>query len=250
MKDRDPVAGDDGIPDIEMQISDLLKKKKRNYLTALQLRNSLSAAVLKHLGLARTSSRPSDILNRLKPYLGNAVAEYRGSRSVYIGFAMSLKDMIKDKIRKNPGISSKNLAKDLPMAKKDFIANLNRLLESGDVICTFNENCIPCLKLSARIGAQISFDEPSVNGRSALEAAYRTVGKGQKFVRIHRIREYLNWPRKQFDETLKSLMADYTIELHGGDPSAMSDKEIKGSFAGDDGLLYINLTWWGDTDEH
>lgn len=244
------VRDSETFPDIEAQISELLKKKKRNYLTATQLKNSLSAVLLKHLGLTKTSSRPADILNRLKPYLGNAIGEYKSSRYSYIGFAMSLKDMIKDKIRKNPGISSKNLAKDLPMSKKEFISHLNNLLESGEAVCTFNENCIPCLKLSARVGAQIRLEEADVDVRCAFEAAYRTVGKGQKIVRIHRIREYLNWPRRQFDETLKSLMADYTIELHGGDPSAMSDKEIKGSFAGDDGLLYINLTWWGKNDEH
>lgn len=239
----------EGISDIETQISDILKKKKRNYLTATQLRNSLSAVFLKRIGLNKNKGS-SDILNRLKPYFGNALREYKGTRYTYIGFAMSPKEMIKDKIRKNPGISFKNLAKDLPVGKKDFISDLNRLLESGELICTFNENGIPGLKLSARVGAQLRLEEAAVNSRSAFEAAYRRVGKGQKFVRIHRIREYLSWPKKQFDETLKSLMADYTIELHGGDPSAMSDKEIKGSFLGDDGLLYINLTWWGDTDEY
>lgn len=88
-----------------------------------------------------------------------------------------------------------------------------------------------------------------ISGRAAFKAAYNKVGKGQNFVRIHRIREYLNWDREHFDNTLKELMADYTIELHGGDPSIMTEKEIKNSFTDEHGVLYINLTWWGENDE-
>jgi hypothetical protein len=45
------------------------------------------------------------------------------------------------------------------------------------------------------------------------------------------------------------LMADYTIELHGGDPSIMTEQEIRDSYTDENGLLYINLTWWGENDE-
>lgn len=92
-------------------------------------------------------------------------------------------------------------------------------------------------------------EERPVNGRTVFKTAYDKVGRGQSIVRIHRIREYLNWPGERFDLMLVSLMADYTIELHGGDPSIMTEKEIRDSFTDENGVLYINLTWWGKNDE-
>ncbi|MCI0526980.1 MAG: hypothetical protein L0Y56_05930, partial [Nitrospira sp.] len=71
------------------------------------------------------------------------------------------------------------------------------------------------------------------------------VGKGRGFVRIHRIRELLNWTRERFDRVLMDLMADYIIELHGGDPSILTEQEIRNSFMDENGMLYITLTWRG-----
>ncbi len=234
--------------DIKTEITTLLKRKKKKYLTVTQIRNGLSTASLKQLGLSKKRP-PTEVLRHLKPHMGDAVWEYRGARAAYIGFGMSPEDMILDKIKKKPGLSSKNVAKNLPMLKKEFIASLNQLLESGTVICTFNENHLPSLKISPKIGRQTHIQERPIDGRAAFKSAYDRVGKGQHFVRIHRIRDHLSWPRERFDRMLMELMADYTIELHGGDPSIMAEREIRESFADENGLLYINLTWWGKNDE-
>ncbi|MDM8550106.1 hypothetical protein QUF72_08520 [Desulfobacterales bacterium HSG2] len=236
-------------PIVQKQIAELLRKRKKDYLTVTQIRNGLSAALLKRLGIAKHKSRAGDVLSHLKPYLGTGMSAYKGPKSVYIGFDMSMNEIILDKIRRNPGMSPKNLARNLPMIKKDFIANLNKLLETGDVICTFSESHTPRLKISCKIGGQTTLEERPIDGRAVFKAACEKVGKGQKFVRIHRIREYLDWPGERFDRMLMHLMADYTIELHGGDPSIMTEKEIKDSFTDENGLLYINLTWWGKDDE-
>jgi len=239
------------LADIETQISELLKKKKKNYITVTQLKNTLPASLLKQFGIIKRKSRPTDILRYLKPHLGSSLWEYRSPRSVYIGFRMSSEEIILEKIRKNPGLSSKNLARNLPLLKQEFIPGLNRLLESGEVVCTFGENHMPRLRISAGIGRQtrISEKESFRDGRTAFKIAYDRVGRGQNFVRIHRIRECLNWSGEYFDKTLKNLLADYTVEPHGGDPSTMSEKEIRDSFTDEHGVLYINLTWWGDNDE-
>lgn len=236
-------------PIVQKQIADLLKKRKKDYLTVTQIKNGLSAALLRQMGLAKHKSGVGDVLKHLKPHLGTGISAYKGPRSVYIGFNMSLEDVILNKIRQTPGMSPKNLARNLPMVKKDFIANLNKLLDRGTVVCTFSENHTPRLKISCKIGGQTTLEECPTDGRSAFKAACEKVAKGQKFVRIHRVREYLNWPGERFDRMLMHLMADYTIELHGGDPSIMTENEIKASFVDENGLLYINLTWWGKDDE-
>lgn len=239
---------EENFPDVEEQIARLLQKKRESYLTVTQIRNGLPASVLKHFGLNKKRSGPADIIRKLKPYLRN-MSEYKGSRTAYIGFRKSSDEIILDKIRRKPGISPKNLARILPMVKKEFIAGLNRLLESGDVICAFNNNYMPGLKIAAKIGEQISLENRPTDGRAAFKSAYNKVGKGKNFVRIHRIREHLNWPSERFERMLMDLMADYTVELHGGDPTTMTEKEIRDSFTDENGLLYINLTWWGKNDE-
>jgi len=241
-------------PNIEEQISILLKKKNKDYLTITQIRNSLAASVLKHLGITKQRSSAGEVLKKLKPYIGNCMWEYRGSKTVYIGFRKSSEDIILNKIREQPGISSKNLCKDLPMPRKDFISTLNKLLESGKIVCTLNEENIIFLKISdfpvaaQNQGMKRKIRKNDSDDTAIFKAAYESVRNGGGVVRIHRIREYLNWSKEQFDKTLKRLMADYTIELHGGDPSIMTEKEIKNSFTDENGLLYINLTWWGENE--
>jgi len=241
-------------PNIEDQISALLKKKNKDYLTITQIRNSLAASVLNHFGIKKQKSSVSEVLKKLKPYIGSCMWEYRGAKTVYIGFRKSFEEIILNKIREQPNISSKNLSKDLPMLKKDFISTLNKLLESGNILCTLNEEHTVFLKISdlpvsaQNQGTKRKIRKNDSNDTSIFKTAYESVRNGGGVVRIHRIREYLDWSRERFDKTLKKLMADYTVELHGGDPSVMTEKEIKDSFTDKEGLLYINLTWWGKND--
>ena len=58
-------------------------------------------------------------------------------------------------------------------------------------------------------------------------------------------RDALPWPRERFDGVLRALLADYTVELHGGDPSVMTEEELRHSFTDADGTLYIALSWRG-----
>lgn len=231
--------------DIEKMVSDLLKKKKKDYLTVTQIRDGLPALLLKHFGIVKKKSGATDVLKKLKPYLGSTIWEYRGARTAYIGFNMPTEKLILNKIRQSPGLSPKNLAKNLPVSKKDFISNLNKLLEAGTVVCTFNESYSVVLNISGR--TELAMPETGhPDARLAFRTAYNEISKGNGLVRIHRIRESLGWPEGRFDSVLKDLMSDYTIELHGGDPSTLTEQEIKDSYTDENGVLYINVTWWGE----
>lgn len=75
--------------------------------------------------------------------------------------------------------------------------------------------------------------------------AYRVIGQGRDFVRIHRIREALEWPREDFDCLLDTLAAAYHIELHGGDPGRLSPEQLEGSYCDAQGKLYLTVSWRG-----
>jgi len=44
-------------------------------------------------------------------------------------------------------------------------------------------------------------------------------------------------------------MAEYIVELHGGDPSSLTEDQITNSYTDKQGFLYITLTWWGNKNE-
>jgi hypothetical protein len=157
---------------------------------------------------------------------------------------MPAEEFILCKIRQKPGLSSKQLGMQLPMAKKSYLTALNGLLKTGAVVCTLKENHTPCLNVADTYLPQPK--EAPGDDRAALKAAYDEVGQGRSFVRIHRLREYLQWPRQRFDQVLRNLMAAYTVELHGGDPSLLTETDIRNSFLDEHGMLYITLSWRGE----
>ena len=59
---------------------------------------------------------------------------------------------------------------------------------------------------------------------------------------IYRIRRHLDWPRERFDAVLCELKRDYAIQLHGGDPSSMTEQELQDSYMDENNILYLNLT--------
>ena len=80
----------------------------------------------------------------------------------------------------------------------------------------------------------------------AFKAAYNRIGKGRGFVRIHRMRDFLKWDREKFDRVLTALLADYAVEIHRGDPSVMTEKEIRDSYTDENGTLHITLSRYAE----
>jgi hypothetical protein len=231
---------------IEKEILDVLKKKDKDYLTVRQIVDGISATSRRQLVLSKKATT-TEILNKLTPHLGEALQIYKVAKSSYIGYKRPLGEILLSKIKQKPGISSKQLGRNLPVLKKVYIETLNVLLEKGSVICTFKENYADSLRTSDKVQVFVERKGIPINARAAFKGAYNEVGKGRNFVPIHRIREQLNWTREQFDQVLMELMADYVVEPHGGDPSTMTEIEIRNSFMDENGMLYIAVSWRGET---
>src|SRR3989442_5134001 len=63
-----------------------------------------------------------------------------------------------------------------------------------------------------------------------------------RFVRIHRLRQTLPWPRARFDAMLETLRAEQHIVLEEGLPGAISAGDIQASYHVH-GRLYITRHW-------
>ena len=222
---------------IEDILSEMFSRQKKDSLSVSQIRNRVSTSVLKYFGLSRASGY-EEILEAFSPFLGKKLRRYESSRSVHIGLNLPIEEIILNKLRQRGKLSLKQLGKYLPISGKEYIHGINHLIETGAVTCIVNEKYAVFVKPASDTSLQMQ-------DRDAFEAAYHKIGKGRGFVRIHQIREELGWDKDRFDGTLKMLMADYTVELHGGDPTVLNKQQIRNSFTDERGVLYITLTWWG-----
>jgi hypothetical protein len=231
-------------PEVAQDIQRILHKRGKDYLTLRQITASLSRRVRQQLGLT-TRHATADVLKKLTPWLGESLQVFHGPTSIYIGQKRAPAELIVQRVQQHPGISPKQLGLRLPLLKRTYITALNDLLGAGTVVCTFKDNHMPMLHLSSHLPVQGVVQVSDGDDRLAFQTAYKAVGHGRSFVRIHRLRDALPWPRQRFDGVLRALLTDYTVELHGGDPSVMTDEEVRHSFTDADGTLYIALSWRG-----
>jgi hypothetical protein len=236
--------GQQHLSDVAQDIQRILRKWGKDYLTVRQISVSLSRHVRQQLSLT-TRHATADILKKLTPWLGESLQVYYGPTSLYIGQKRSAAELILQRVRQHPGISPRQLGLGLPLSQRTYLTVLNDLLGTGTVICTFKDNHMPMLHLSSHAPAQSTAQASVEDDHLAFHAAYTTIGHGRSFVRIHRLRDALPWPREQFDRVLRTLLTDYTVELHGGDPSVMTEEELRHSFTDADGTFYIALSWRG-----
>jgi len=232
------------LSDVAQDIQRVLRKRGKDYLTVRQISASLSQRVRQQLSLT-TRHSTADILKKLMPWLGESLHVYHGPTSVYIGQKRVPAELILQRVQQHPGISPKQLGLGLPLSQRNYLTALNDLLGAGTVVCRFKDKHMPMLHLSSQAPAQDTAQASAEDDRLAFHTAYTAVGHGRSFVRIHRLRDALLWPHERFERVLRALLADYSVELHGGDPSVMTEEELRHSFTDVDGTLYIALSWRG-----
>ncbi|KPA18683.1 hypothetical protein MHK_001105 [Candidatus Magnetomorum sp. HK-1] len=225
---------------IYIPIKDIVRKIPRD------LRNRLNI---------KSTAPVKNLRKQMERLMGKRLKIFPGKRSTYIGKNMLPEELIVFLVKNHPDISLGLLFQKLPLSKKQSTKTINELIELGVLLPRVNEKLTVFFSLKDpnikdnEIIKRVKSDESKEkenddeNSQAAFHKAYQTVGKGRNFVRIHRIREKLNWPGEKFDHILKSLMASYTVEIHGGDPSSMSENEILNSFKDENGRIFLTISW-------
>ena len=77
----------------------------------------------------------------------------------------------------------------------------------------------------------------------AFTMAYKEVGR--PYVEIYKLRTALGWTIDRFDSLLGDLANQEKIILQGGDPSSLTEEQIKNSFV-ENGYLRIAVSWKHD----
>lgn len=220
-----------------------LTKFGRDFATLRQILDN--RALLKILDI-KTSTPQHAVVANLQSYLGSRFRVYQIGKKNYIGRNQADKDLVLNAIFAQPNPKTlKQWSQYLPLTKPSLLETVNNLLIAGQISVSFNASMtarlIPVSTVVTVPLAELS--TPQAGDMEALRAAYDKIRGGKDMVRIHKIREYLNWSVARFDEVLATLRADYQIDLHLGDPSRLTSDEVKNSYIDPHGMLYIGLSW-------
>lgn len=229
---------------IEEEITKLLKKRGRMFMTLTQLRDRLPMRVIRQLGHKDKKVNVSQVRASLLPYLGGELREFKGPRSRCIGLNLDDSDLVLRMIQEKPGLSSKRLRQLLPLVNAEFMVAFNSLHRTGRILFALDETShIPCSIATSSTPPQVVEGDTWMDQWNQFKKAYEEVAQGKRFVRIHQIRQRLLWSPEIFNGVLRRLRDDYDVQLQGGDPALMTPAEIEDSFIDEHGRLRLTITW-------
>ena len=231
--------------DLNQYLLSLLKKKKKNYLTLRLVRDILPKDLLNSFGLTKSSGLKA-IRKSFERHLNEELICFEGRRTLYVGLDIGIDEIILKKLNKNAHLSSKQLQNQLPYKSSDFASGLNKLLKEQKVICELHAKTHAPKLFILNQRPQKKGEEHFDSDEALFQAAFRTVGQGRQFVRIHEIRDFLNWPTDRFNRTLEALKSSLTIQLQGGDPKLLTKEELDKSYIDANGRLRIIVNWVGN----
>ena len=239
------IREDSVMTNVEQQIIKLFDAQDKDYLTLKTLKTN--SQIKKLLQLTEKMSN-TEIKKKLLPHVEHAIKIVKGYKGLYVMRNISDTNLIFNRIRKKP-CSLKSLKVYFPVQTKELAKLVSQMVRSGQLCAEFSEKSDinlsihdsktdhDYLKTQKESAPQASHD------RQKMKAAYDHVGGGRSFVRIYAMREFLKWSRQRFDRALEKLTKELAIQLHIGDPSVLTEKQLEDSFVDDEGQVCITITW-------
>jgi hypothetical protein len=230
---------------IEQLIIKLFDDQGKDYLNLNQLKKQSQIRKLLQLTEEMDNTK---IKKTLLPHLENELRVTHGYKGLYVTRNISDADLIISSIRKKPRSLGK-LKLFFPVKTNKLMKMVAQMIMDGQLCVEFTETCVINLSINENKPekhekiSQNEVDIQPTNDRQKMKKAYDHVGGGRSFVRIHAMRDYLNWPRKRFDQTLEELTRELAIQLHFGDPSVLTQKQLEDSYVDDEGQVCITITW-------
>ena len=121
------------------------------------------------------------------------------------------------------------------------IAN-NNLTALFDTLRTLAEtNPAVLCKLRAIVETNTTAD--TTNDAELFLKAFDKADQGRIYVRICNMRKELGWSTERFDTMLRTLRANGTIQLKGGDPAHFTAEELGMCFKDEYNTMYYTMVW-------
>ena len=241
------------IPDLIQRILD----KNKGFMTVSQIAKHLTAGAKEWLGIK--SNTPAKILKKkLEPVLEDRFVFATKGNATYILTPCDPADLVRAELSENKGVTLNGLGRTLkPFKKAEIAAILTELVNSGEARILVDEK-LP-VKFFAGSGNRIVMPEPeSVKSEpeqpkpqpqsgeytlAKFKAAYDELHRFREFPRIPDLRRNLNWPREVFDEMIRTLRDNMTVQLYRADESTLTSEEIQDCFFARNNLIMGTLSW-------
>ena len=220
------------------RINAILDKEQRPFIAITKLLEKLGVEARKELGINKNNSA-SKIVQTIKDFSDDEFMFLKKGRSNYILKPCMPEDLILAEMSSVKGKSLKNIARPMPITKKDCSKIFNSLLEEGRIKISITES------LDTRFF--LTDSEHEFNSEYTVEEfrkAFNANDNGRYFVRICDIRNTLNWPKEIFDNMLKDLRDKGIIQLHAAESASMTSKEIEDSFVDENNFRMGTVTWY------
>lgn len=238
------------IPDLIQRILD----KNKGFITVSQTAKHLSSEAKSQLGIK--SNTPAKILmKKLEPVLEDRFIFRKKGIATYILTPCDPADFVRAELSESKGIGVKTLAKRLkPFMYADVKAIVNDLIASGEVSVLLDDKLEAQLFFAGSVKREVvpmpeaaeRQPESPKSGEYTLanfRAAYDELHRFREFPRIPDLRRKLNWPREVFDEMIRTLRDNMTVQLYRADESTMTNDEVQDCFFARNNLIMGTLSW-------
>ena len=231
-------------------IQDILEKHK-GFIKASQLAPELPSNAREQLGIKSNASGQA-IMKKLGAELEERFVLRKKGKDQYILIPCEPEDLLMSFLDDTKAITQKELSKVLSVLYAEDVATiLTELVNSGRVRIVFDA-ILPAKLFLVKEGivqkerkseTQTVKSEECTQG--AFRAAYDELHKFREFVRICDLRRELNWSREVFDEMMRKLRDNRTIQLFRADESMLTEDEIQDCFIDDRNFIMGIMTWNG-----
>ena len=230
------------IPDLIQSIVD----SNKGFIAVSQLVKILSPEVRDLLGIKSTS--PAKIvMKKLEPMLEDRFMFTKKGNMQFILTPCEPEELVLAELSEDKPVTQKQIARTVkPLFSKDVAAILTELVAAGRVRVVFDAILPAKLYLvKAERQQAVKTVKPQECTREKFRAAYEELHKFWEFVRICDLRRALGWPREVFDEMVRTLRDDRTIQLFRADESIMTRDEVQDCFVDENRFIMGVMTWNG-----
>ena len=238
------------IPDLVQNLLD----RNKGFISLSQLAKSLSPEVKDELGI-KSNSPAKILMKKLEPLLEDRFVFLKKGITNFILTPCEPEELVLAELSEDKPVTQKQIARTLkPLYAEDVAAILTELVASGRVRVVFDAILPAKLFLTKAGSGQVSGRteqqdvmtvKPEECTREKFRAAYDELHKFREFVRICDLRRKLNWPREAFDEMIRTLRDDRTIQMFRADESMLKRDEIEDSFTDENKFIMGIMTWNG-----
>ena len=231
----------------EKNILDLIQEildKHKGFITASQLAPELPRKTREQLGI-KSNASGKVIMKILGAKLEERFLLRKKGQAQYILIPCEPEDLLMSFLDKNKPITQKELNRALRVLRSEEVASmLTELVNEGRIRVVFDA-VSPAKFFAVSEKHSMQTVKPEDYTVERFRAAYDELHKFREFVRICDLRRALNWPREFFDDMMRTLRDNRTIQLFAADESMLTKDEIRDCFTDETNYRMGIMSWNG-----